>query len=340
MAAAVVLILHFWELYHLDDVILALKSPGSAAFFRAAGIIVLILVSTNWVIRFLSFTVDTLLESAIRTTDAVVLRKKKTVGPLLKNAIRYMVYIAAGIGILYAGGMDPKTIAGTLAIFGLAVGFGAQTLIKDIITGVFIIFEDSLSVGDRVGIAEMTGVVEEIGIRVSKIRLLDGVLVAIPNSEITQVKNYNRGWNRAVIKVGIAYEGDVEKAMEVLKEVMDQYAREHPFICMGSPEIQGVLDFGSSEVVIRALMKVAPMKGWEVERDLKKRVKKAFDEQGVEIPFPRRVVYQRIETGSEQRAQKGKSDRDESGQRDPGDGGQSEKGPEQERPGPPGARAP
>jgi small conductance mechanosensitive channel len=295
IATVVALVLHFWRIKHIDDVLLILKMPASVAFFKSAGIILLIILCTNWVVRFLRFAVDTLLESAIRTTDAVVLRKKKTVGPLLKNAIRYVVYIAAGVGILYAGGMDPKTIAGTLAIFGLAVGFGAQSLIKDIITGIFIIFEDSISVGDVVGIGETTGVVEEIGIRVTKIRPFSGVLVSVPNSEISRVTNYNRGWNRAIIQVGIAYEGDVEKAMEVLKEVMDQYARQNPFVCLEPPEVQGVLDFGASEVIIRGIMKVAPMMVWEVERELKRRAKRAFDEKHVEIPFPRRVIYHRHE---------------------------------------------
>ncbi|RMF84515.1 MAG: hypothetical protein D6736_19130 [Nitrospinota bacterium] len=221
--------------------------------------------------------------------------KGKTIAPLLKDLLRYTTIFIAGVLVLLRLGVDPTPILAGLGVISLALGFGAQTLVRDVISGLFILFEGLIRVGDVVNFGDTAGLVEEVGLRVTKYRQFSGELRVIPNGEIRAFGNFNRQWVRAVVTVGVAYEQDVGKAMRVMEEVGKTWAMERTDIVLETPEVQGILDFADSAITIRLVVKVKPLQHWAAERELRRRIKEAFDREGVEIPFPRRVVYTRQE---------------------------------------------
>ena len=197
-------------------------------------------------------------------------------------------------------GLDVKALLAGVGVFGLAVGFGAQSLVKDVISGFFLILDGVLKVGDIAQVGDATGVVEEVGLRRTSVRAFDGQLFYVPNGQIAAVGSYSRGWTRAVVEVGVAYEQDVRRALAVLKQTGDEIAAEREEIVLEPPEAQGVMGFGASDVTVRLVIKVKAAEHWALERELRQRIKAAFDAEGVEIPFPRQVVYRRTESPSDQ----------------------------------------
>lgn len=230
-------------------------------------------------------------------------RRAQTLESLMKNMITYLVFFMAGVMVLQIFNVNTSAILASAGILGLAVGFGAQHLVKDIISGFFILFEDQFAVGDYVEAGGVTGVVEEIGLRTCKIRKWTGQLHIIPNGEITKVTNYNRGHMMAVATVGIAYEEDIDRAMEVLRRECEVAQREITSI-MEMPVVQGVVALGDFSVSIRTVARTVPGDQWSVERELLRRFKNALDREGIEIPYPRRVVTYREEYAREVNGEK------------------------------------
>lgn len=218
-------------------------------------------------------------------------RRIDTILPLLQSFTKYVVVFFAAILILRELGVDATALLAGAGVVGIAIGFGAQTLVKDIVTGMLLLFEDTLSVGDVVEIGNLTGKVEEITLRVTRLRLFSGALLTIPNGEIGRVANYNRGFTRAVIEVNLAYEADLDKAVAVLQRIAEEYYRNHAEIVLEPPVLQRIVRLGDSSVVVRIALKVLPQEHWGVERDLLYLVKKTFDEEGIEIPYQKQVVY-------------------------------------------------
>ncbi len=221
-------------------------------------------------------------------------RRAQTMESLLKSGIAYIVYFLAGLMILQIFNINTGAILAGVGILGLAVGFGAQNLVRDVISGFFIIFEDQFAVGEYVEAGGAVGVVEEIGLRTCKIRKWTGQLHIIPNGEIKTVVNYNRGHITALAVVGIAYGEDVDRAMEVLRRECETAHREIPAI-VEVPVVQGVVSLGNFSVNIRAAAPTSPGEQWAVERELLRRFKNALDREGIEIPHPRRVMQYREE---------------------------------------------
>lgn len=221
------------------------------------------------------------------------LQRAQTMIPLLRSIARYVVYFVAGVAILQQLDIDATAVVASAGVVGLAVGFGAQTLVRDVISGFFLLFEGLIAVGDIVAVGDHTGVVEDIGLRVTQIRKLSGELRVVPNGEITSFGHLKRDWARALVVVGIAYEADFEQALRVLDAVARRWAAENPILVLEPPEVQGVVEFGASECTARVVVKVVAGEQWAAERDLRRAIKRAFDETNVEIPFPRRVVYVR-----------------------------------------------
>jgi len=219
-------------------------------------------------------------------------RRAQTLEILLRSAITYLVFFMACLMVLQIFNINTSAILASAGILGLAVGFGAQNLVKDIISGFFILFEDQFGVGDFVQIDAVNGTVEEIGLRTCKIRQWTGQLSIIPNGGITRVTNYSRGPMLAQVTVGIAYEEDIDQAIKVLQEECEAAHREVEAI-IDVPQIQGVTELADSAVNIRAVAPTLPGEHWAVERELRKRFKYALDRAGIEIPYPRQVVYQR-----------------------------------------------
>jgi small conductance mechanosensitive channel len=217
-------------------------------------------------------------------------RRAGTLRALLRSGLMYVVYFIAGVMVLETFNVNTGSILAGAGIVGLAVGFGAQNLVRDIITGFFIIFEDQFTVGEYITTAGVTGVVEELGLRTTKIREWTGQLHIIPNGEITKVTNFNRGQMLAVVEVGVAYEANLDQALEVLRRASENAAKELAAI-VETPVVQGVVALRDFDVVIRVIARTVAGEQWAVERELRKRLKEALDENGIEIPYPKRVVY-------------------------------------------------
>jgi small conductance mechanosensitive channel len=222
---------------------------------------------------------------AVRTvaagTEPILSPRGMTLAPLLTSCVRYTVYFIAVALALQTVGLDPTPLVAGAGVVGLAVGFGAQSLVKDVITGFFIIAEDLISVGETVELDGKLGVVEEITVRVTMLRLYSGELRIIPNSEIRQIGNRSRGFMRAIVPVTIRRSVDADLAMQALREIVQAYHERHRDIVLGSPEVHGILDMDPISVTIRAVMKVRPSSVVGVEHELRREIRRVFDERGL-----------------------------------------------------------
>jgi moderate conductance mechanosensitive channel len=220
-------------------------------------------------------------------------KRAKTLGNIVNSAGFVLIVGVALMMILSELGLDITPIITGAGIAGLAVGFGAQNLVRDIISGFFLILEDQVRVGDVATINGTGGLVEAIKLRTLVLRDLEGVVHIFPNGEIKQVSNRTKEWSRYVIDVGIAYKEDVDYVMEVLKDIGNELSADPNFepLILEPLEILGVDDFGESQVTIKVMIKTLPLKQWLVGRELRRRIKKTFDEKGIEIPFPHLSVY-------------------------------------------------
>lgn len=219
--------------------------------------------------------------------------KVKTLIPLAQKTIKFFVVVLAGITVLSQLGMDIAPILAGVGVLGLAIGFGAQTLVKDIITGAFMLIEDAVAVGDIVKIDDAGGVVEAISIRTIRLRDLAGAVHTIPFSSVGKVTNLTKDYSRYVVECGVAYREDVDEVIAVLKELGAALKADPTFgPDMIEPiEILGLDRFEDSAVIVRARLATKPGRQWAVGREFNRRLKRAFDERGIEIPFPHRTIY-------------------------------------------------
>ena len=211
-------------------------------------------------------------------------QKAKTIGEVLKSVLKYMTYFI-GAALILSDAFNGISVA-MASVGGFALGFGAQSLVKDIINGFFILFEDQYGVGGHVTIGTFSGIVETIGIRTTVIRDFSGDVHLIPNGTINQVTNHSRGNIRFIVDVDISYEEDIDNAINVITNVCNKYKNENENI-VEPIEVLGVNSLNASSVTIRIIGKTKPLKQWEAERELRKRVKKVLDEEGIEIPYPK-----------------------------------------------------
>jgi small conductance mechanosensitive channel len=222
--------------------------------------------------------------------------KRRTLGSLLKSVIRYVTYFVAAVSILEVVGINTASLLTAAGIGGLAVGFGAQNLVKDVITGFFIILEDQYNVGDYVEAAGVKGIVDEIGLRTTRLRDFGGQWHIIPNGQINLVTNHSRGNMRALVRISIAYEEDLSRAISALEEVCSEIKAKRQDIVEG-PMILGVSDMDNVGVVITLLARTVPMQQWSVERELRKAVLEKFEKENIEIPYPRTVFIKKDDKG-------------------------------------------
>lgn len=221
--------------------------------------------------------------------------RAKTIVPLLQT-MASVVLLGAGIVLgLEQLGLDLTAVIAGAGVIGLAVAFGAQELVRDVISGFFLILDGVVETGDVIETDNVSGVVEGVGLRMTTVRAFDGKLWYVPNGQVKVVGNTNRGWMRAVVTVGLAYEQDARRGMEVMAEVGRQWCAEHPDIVLDEPTVQGLMTLDASSVGVRLFFKVRPGEHWGAERELRRRIKEAFDREGVEIPFDRQVLYLRRE---------------------------------------------
>ncbi|WP_226578292.1 mechanosensitive ion channel family protein [Halobacillus litoralis] len=217
--------------------------------------------------------------------------RTKTLEKLSINIFSYVLFFILIMMLLTAVNIQIGPLLAGAGIVGLAIGFGAQGLVSDIVTGFFLLLERQVEVDDYVTAGGYDGVVEEVGIRTTKIRSFDGTLNFIPNRNISGVANHSRGNMRALVDIGIGYDENIDEAMEVLQKVADDFAEDERF--MEGPSVLGVQSLGSSDVVIRILGKTENMQQWAVERDMRKAMKEALDAAEIEIPYPHQVYVQK-----------------------------------------------
>ncbi|WP_432405892.1 mechanosensitive ion channel family protein [Wukongibacter sp. M2B1] len=266
-------------------------APEKISNFLVKGTkIILILVIAKIAIGITNTLIDKFIDSKDMFKLKIDDSRMSTAKGILKSIIRYTIYFIAITPILAEINIDIKGLVAAAGIGGLAIGFGAQNLVRDIITGFFILFEDQFAVGDYIEVDGKTGIVEEMALRITKMRDFNGDLHIIPNGAISKVTNRCRGNMRAKVDMSIAYEENIERAIEALNRASEEIKKENHDIIEG-PTVLGVTNFGESDVVITTIAKVRPMEQWAVERAMRKKYKEIFDREGIEIPYPKRVIY-------------------------------------------------
>ena len=225
-------------------------------------------------------------------------QRAETIGSVLRNAVSITVYTIAFIEILGKLGINLGPIVASAGIVGVAIGFGAQNLVKDFLSGIFMILEDQYGVGDVIDVGEASGTVEAVGLRTTRLRDVSGTVWYVRNGEVIRVGNKSQGWSRALLDVPIAYGADVSEAQQLIKEVADSVWHDPEWSpkILEEPEVWGVEDLGVDGVQIRLVVKTAPLAQWDVARELRKRIKAAFDEHGIEIPYKQHTVWMRDDT--------------------------------------------
>ncbi|MEK3885390.1 mechanosensitive ion channel family protein [Paenibacillus sp. PL2-23] len=217
-------------------------------------------------------------------------RRMTTVGKLLRNVTAYIVYFITAMLVLSEVGINLGPLLAGAGVVGLAIGFGAQSLVKDIITGFFIILEDQFAVGDVIQTGQFKGTVEVIGLRTTKILSWTGEVHIVPNGMINEVTNFSINNSLAVVDVSVAFEADVDQAMMIIKETAKEIQYDD---LVKEPEVLGVQMMSASGITIRVVAECRPNTQHALARKMNKEMKAAFDRYGIEIPYPRMVTYQR-----------------------------------------------
>jgi small conductance mechanosensitive channel len=238
-------------------------------------------------------TPDALLETQSRSLR--VEQRIAALSSVLSSCASFVIYAVAGFMVMGQLGINLGPLIAGAGVIGVALGFGAQSLVKDFISGMFILIEDQFGVGDIVDLDNQTqGNVEAVSLRTTRLRAVDGTVWHVPNGEIRRVGNKSQHWSRALIDVEVAYTTDLDLAQEVLGRVAHELAQEDDAI-LEEPEVWGVEVLGPHGVTLRLVVKTTPAEQYRVSRLLRQRVKAAFDGEGIEIPFPQQTVWHRAE---------------------------------------------
>lgn len=220
-------------------------------------------------------------------------KRIKTLSRIFVSTGVVIVIIAAIFMILAEIGINIAPLLAGVGIAGIAIGFGAQSLVRDILAGIFVLFEDQYRVGDVVRIADIAGIVEEINLRRTVLRDLDGIVHVVPNGEIKVASNFTKEWARVNLNISVGYGTDLDYAISVINRVGAEIAEE-PYwkdIILTPPQVLRVDNLGDSGIDIKILGETKPIRQWEVMGELRKRIKRVFDEEGIEIPWPHTKVY-------------------------------------------------
>ncbi|MFK9091747.1 mechanosensitive ion channel family protein [Bacillus salipaludis] len=253
--------------------------------------IIAILVVANVIIRIGKVAIHNIFKirnlSPLNTSE----RREDTLARLLDSVLTYVVYFIAIMMVLSVLGIDVKALIAGAGVVGLAVGFGAQSLVKDVISGFFIIFEDQFSVGDHVRIGLFEGNVETIGLRTTKLKSWTGEVHILPNGSITQVTNFSLNNSLAIIDIAISYGEDIEKAEKVIADALEKMPNQYEELTK-APELLGIQTMGPNEIVLRVIAETLPMKQAGVTRGIRKDIKLILDENGIKAPNLNFLMYQ------------------------------------------------
>ena len=256
--------------------------------------LLLIIVLTLLAVKVIQLTASRLSSLMTRKKMDIESRKRAdTLGSVIQNLLYLILFSVALVSILGQLGVEIGPILAAVGVVGLAVGFGAQNLVKDMINGFFILLEDQIRVGDVVQIAGKGGLVEKVNLKMTILRDLEGNVHFINNGQIDIVTNMTKGYSRYVFDIGVAYREDVDEVIGIIKSV-DAGLREEPEFkedILEPMEILGLDKFDNSAIIIKARTKTRPIQQWRVAREFNRRLKLAFDEHNIEIPFPHMTVY-------------------------------------------------
>ena len=266
------------------------------AWFTTSGIkvlgilVVLIVLSrmSRWIVKWIEKFIP-----EKDTLQAVEVKKRAhTLGNILRHGVLIVISFIALLMILGELGIQLGPLLATAGIGAIAIGFGAQSLVKDVISGFFIILENQYRIGDAIEAAGVSGLVESVSLRRTVLRDLEGKVHTIPNGEIKIVSNLSKEWARSVLDIGVSYREDVDQVIDLLEQIGRELVAEEPWksAILEPLQIFGVEKFGEYQLVIRGVVKTIPLKQWEVGRELRRRIKNRFDEKGIQIPFPHRVL--------------------------------------------------
>ncbi|MEU8119294.1 mechanosensitive ion channel family protein [Spirillospora sp. NPDC049024] len=215
-------------------------------------------------------------------------QRAQTLGSVLRSIASVIIMGTAAFSILGSLGLNLAPILASASVIGVAVGFGAQNIVKDLLAGLFMLLEDQYGVGDIIDVGSAKGTVEAVTLRVTRMRDVNGVVWYVPNGEIKKVGNESQNWGRAVLDIPVDINEDTEKVKEILQATADEMAADSPWsdLVLEQPSVWGVQALAGDAIVIRVVLKTAPGKQGDVARELRERVKRAFDEAGVTVATP------------------------------------------------------
>ncbi len=261
-------------------------TSGFRVLLIAVAIVVLLALLKRGVAK-----LSSLYEGALPSPAQI--KRAFTLTHIVRDVARIVILFVGVTMILSEIGVDLKPLLAAAGLGGLAIGFGAQSLVKDLISGFFILWENSIRIGDVVEVAGVAGLVEEVELRTIKLRDLSGNLHVIPNGVIDKVKNLTKDYSYCVIEIGVAYRENVDEVMGVLQEIAEDMRRDSRFAddILEPLEMLGVDQFKDSAVIIKCRIKTEPHKQWRVGREMNRRIRNAFDAKGIAIPFPYQPSY-------------------------------------------------
>ena len=209
-----------------------------------------------------------------------------TLGSLLKSIVTAVIGVIVVVMALDILGYPIGPLLASAGIAGIALGFGAQNLVKDFLSGIFMLLEDQYGVGDVIDMGEATGTVEAVGLRVTRLRSVDGTVWYVRNGEVVRVGNSSHGWARTVLDVRIAYDEDIARVERLLADLVAEFAADPEWerYVLEEPEVWGVENLAADSVVLRVVVKTQPLQQWKIARELRERIKRVFDAEGVQIP--------------------------------------------------------
>jgi small conductance mechanosensitive channel len=237
--------------------------------------------------------VNALLESMIEKHERLNSSRFQTITPIIRNILMIALTIMSLMVILSELGINIMPLLAGAGVLGIAIGFGAQTLVKDFLTGLTVVFEDLLQIGDVVKIGDKFGLVEKITLRKVQLRDLDGTVHTVPFGDVTIVSNLTKEFSYYIFEVGVAYRENVDEVISVLKELDEVFREDEAYASrvLAPLEVLGLDRFDDSAVVIKARYKTQSHERWNVGREFNRRIKAAFDERNIEIPFPHQTIY-------------------------------------------------
>jgi len=229
-------------------------------------------------------------------------QRARTMGSVLKSVVSIVVFVIATLMVLSELGQNIAPLLASAGILGVALGFGSQSLVKDFLSGMFMLFEDQYGVGDVIDVGEASGTVEAVSLRVTRVRDVNGTVWYVRNGEIPRVGNMSQNWARTVLDVAVGYHEDLAKVRRVLEEIAHDLWDDEDFkgLIIEQPEVWGVEAMTPDAVTVRVTLKTAPMEQWNIAREMRERVKARFDYEGIEVPLSQRVVWARPEPVSDQ----------------------------------------